>query len=285
MRNQRGFTLTEVLLSVSLMALVAIGVGAIMLDSFKQIQNAITRGASTEFADSFLKWLHTSNGCVAALQGKVLPNLETPLSVYGFGVITSQLPVTSTAPVIASGLVINPQLSIKSLTFKEKSGPVGQPIRYNGIDLNQKVVQISLQMQTNTLNQPQSIRENIIEISVSVDASKIIQFCNVELSQEQICMAQNSKWDPVIGQCVPVEACTIMGRFARAKSNPASQCCAHYSNPWKNHITLNSTCPAGSVEQFIGEKYNGNSRTYSCGKKCTAPIKDWEDFYVCLKCP
>ncbi len=284
MRNQRGFTLTEVLLSAGLMALVAIGVGAIMLDSFKQTQNAITRGASTEFADSFLKWLHTSNGCVAALQGKVLPNLETPLSVNGFGAIASQLPVTATPPVIASGLVINPQLSIKSLTFKEKPGLVG-PIRYNGIDLNQKVVQISLQMQTNTLNQPQSVRENIIEISVAVNPGQVIQFCNVELSQEQICMAQNSKWDPVIGQCVPVEACTIMGRFARAKSNPASQCCAHYSFPWKNHITLNSTCPVGSVEQFIGEKYNGNSRTYSCGKKCTAPIQDWEDFYVCLKCP
>ena len=284
MRNQRGFTLTEVLLSVSLMALVAIGVGAIVLDSFKQIQNAITRGASTEFADSFLKWLHTSNGCVAALQGKVLPVLDTPLSVNGFGVIASQLPLTATPPVITSGLVINPQLSIKSLTFKEKSGLLG-PIRYNGIDLNQKVVQINLQMQPNTLNQPQSVRENIIEISVSVDASKIIQFCNVELSQEQICMAQNSKWDPVIGQCVPVEACTIMGRFARAKSNPASQCCFHYSIPWQNHITGNATCPAGSVEQFIGEKYNGNSRTYSCGKKCTAPIQDWEDFYVCLKCP
>jgi len=300
MKNNRGFTLVEVLISAALAILVALGVGAIIRESFKQTQNTITRGISTEFADSFTKWLHTSSGCVAALQGQALPLSEMNLTVNGFGALTgalavlpgatntnggvSQIPTAPPALPITSGTQINPQLLVKSLTFKEKPGLSGT-VRYNGVDLKQKVVQINLQMQTNTMNEPQVVRENVIELPVTVDAGNVVQFCNVELSQEQICMASGAHWDPTSGQCLQVESCTIEGRFARAKSNPASQCCEHYTNPWQNHITGTDSCPAGSVEQQIGEKYYGNSRTYSCGKKCTANIDDWEDFYVCLKCP
>lgn len=285
MKKNYGYTLIEVLIATALIAIMVLGIAEITRELFKQSNQTIARGESEEFADALSHWLHTTIGCASTFQGKLLTPEATPLTIQGFEGYTPQGSSSVTTPTsLYAGVNLSPQLQIKALTYREKAGVAGT-IHYNGQDLVQKIIQVSVQLQTTTMSQPHDIREKIIELPAAVDGSNNIQFCAVELDQIQVCMAIGARWDPTQGQCVQVDSCVVQGRFARARSNPPDQCCYHYSDPWANQYTGTDSCPPGSTEQMIGEKYYGDTRTYSCGKKCTANIQDWEDFYVCLKCP
>jgi prepilin-type N-terminal cleavage/methylation domain-containing protein len=279
MENQRGFTLVEVLIATVLTLLLVLGIAEISRETFKLNQNTITRGGSSEFVHSFSRWLNTSPGCNGTFQNQPLQLTAMPLTVHGFN-----MSETGNLVDLATGSQLNPQLQIKLITYQEKPGLTGA-IYYKGLNLFQKVIQVNIQMQTLTQAKTEEIRESLFEIPVTVNSSNIVQFCNVELNPEHVCMASGAYWNDTTGECKQNNTCVIQGSYAQARSNPPSQCCEHYTSPWQNPVTGTDSCPSGSIPQKMGEKYYGNSRTYNCGKKCTANIDDWEDFYVCLKCP
>lgn len=271
-------TLIETLVAISIAAMVAIGIGYV---SMIAKSNTIAQKAGTEgleVVSSISDWIYSQAACNSSLVTKTLSAAQTNLELngyQGFGVFSS-------TP-IKAGLVINNNLRIEKLTMGLKPGSPATNYNYNAQSLTKKIAQIEIETEvTVPNNSDRAQRRRTLELPVLVDGGDVIRYCLSELTGEQACTLNGSQYDAGTGKCLTNANCVIGGSYQLARANPMGYGFFYADVP--NQITGATTCPAGSTTQKVGESPHRTFRTYSCGKKCSAPIFDWIDYYVCIRC-
>lgn len=215
---------------------------------------------------------------IVACRAGLASDTSTPLVLNGYKGFGAQ----ASTP-IQTGSAISLQLRVNSLTYFDKDPSLATPFMYNGVNLSRRIAIISLSTETVVEpSAPRQLKTQNIELPVLVDGTNTIQFCLSDMNQAQACAAQGGAVNPITGQCLTQTSCEITGSYSQPVSNPASECCGF--SPDANPVTGGPSCPAGSSAQKVGQTNPVSWRTYSCGKKCSAPIDDWKEFYVCLRC-
>lgn len=271
-------TIIETLIAISIVGMVAIGIGYVSMIAKSNTVAHKAETESVELISSISHWLYTQAGCKSSLVGKTLPTTTVPLELNeyeGFGIF-------STTPVKA-GLVVNNNLRIKKLDIVAKTGIPATNFNYNAQSLTKKIAQIEIETEvTIPNNSDRAQRERVVEIPVLVDGADVIRYCLSELTGEQACALNGGRYDSATGKCIGNANCIIEGSYQLARAAPAGYGFFYSNVP--NQITSTTSCPAGSTTQQVGESPHRSFRTYSCGKKCSAPIYDWIEYYVCIRC-
>lgn len=278
LRSTKGLSLVEVLVASAILGVVAVAISSVAGYLKNNTQQYLSASESSEFVRSLSTWVLTTDACQSSLVGLALPTAPTPLILNGYKGFGAQ----SSVP-IQTGSTISLQLRVSNLNFSDKDPSLATPFRYNGINLQRRVALIDLTTETVVEpSAPRQLRANRIEIPVLVDAGQIIRYCLGDMNLVQACAATGGTVNPVTGQCLTQTSCEITGSYAVAASNPPAHCCGFGNDP--NPVTGAPSCPPGSSPQKVGQTSPVSWRTYSCGKKCSAPIDDWKEFYVCLRC-
>gem|GEM_PF-4900004 len=276
--NNRGMTIIETLIAISIVSMVAIGIGYV---SMITKSNTVAQKAGTESVElisSVSDWLYTQAACQSSLVTKTLPAAAAPLELNGY----QGFGIFSTMP-IKAGLVVNNNLRIEKLNIVAKAGTPATNYKYNSQSLTKKVAQIEIETQLTVPNNPdRAQRVRILEIPVLVDGTDVIRYCLSELTGEQSCSLNGGQYNNVTGKCQANTNCVIGGSYQVAQAAPLGYGFFYSNVP--NQITATTSCPAGSTTQQVGESPHRSFRTYSCGKKCEAPIFDWIEYYVCIRC-
>tara|TARA_B110001454_G_scaffold219179_1_gene250850 strand:- start:142916 stop:143752 length:837 start_codon:yes stop_codon:yes gene_type:complete len=276
--NNKGMTLVETLIAIGIAAVVAIGIGYVSMvaKSSTIAQKAGTE--SIEVVSSLSDWIYTQAACKSSFVTKPLTAAQTDLELngyQGFGIFSS-------TP-IKVGLVINNNLRIEKLTMGTKPGSPATSYNYNAQALTKKIAQIEIETEvTVPNNSDRAQRKRVLELPVLVDGGNIIRYCLSELTGEQACTLNGSQYDAGTGKCLTNVNCIIGGSYQVARAEPMGH--GFFYSDVPNQVTGATTCPAGSTTQKVGESPHRWFRNYSCGKKCEAPIYDWIDYYVCIRC-
>jgi len=278
LRSRKGLSLVEVLIAAAILGIVAVAISSVSVYLKSNTQQYLATSESTEFVRSLSNWMLTTDACQSSLVGQALPATSTPLVLNGYKGFGAQ----ASTP-IQTGSAISLQLRVNSLTYFDKDPSLATPFMYNGVNLSRRIAIISLSTETVVEpSAPRQLKTQNIELPVLVDGTNTIQFCLSDMNQAQACAAQGGAVNPITGQCLTQTSCEITGSYSQPVSNPASECCGF--SPDANPVTGGPSCPAGSSAQKVGQTNPVSWRTYSCGKKCSAPIDDWKEFYVCLRC-
>lgn len=276
--SRRGLSLVEVLIAIAILGIIATAISSVTTSLKNYTQQFLTLSESSEFVKSLSNWMLTTDACQSSFVGQTLPATPTSLILNGYKGFGAQ-----TSVAIQTGSIITPQLRVKKLTYYDKDPTLSTPFVYNQVNLQRKVAIISLSTETLVEpSAPRQLRTQNIELPVLVDATQTIQYCLGDLNLAQACAASGGAVNPVTGQCLTKVSCEVTGTYSLAVSSPATYCCGFANDP--NPTTGTASCPPGSTAQKVGQQNPVSWRTYSCGKKCSAPISDWKDFYVCLRC-
>lgn len=276
--NNKGMTLLEILVAISIIAVVAIGIGYV---SIIAKSNTVAHKAGTEsleMVSSLSEWIYTQAACQSSLVGKTLPTAATDIEFngyQGFGIFSNTA--------IKTGLIVNNNLRVVKLKILTKPASPTAPYNYNSQSLTKKIAQIEIETEVTIPNSTgRSQRSRTIELPVLVDGTDVIRYCLSELSGEQSCILNGGMFDSATGKCQTNSNCNITGSYQVAQASPLGH--GFFYSDVPNQITGTTSCPVNSTSQKVGESPHRSFRTYSCGKKCSSPIWDWIDYYVCIRC-
>lgn len=271
-------TIIETLIAISIISIVAIGIGYV---SMITKSNTVAQKAGTESLElisSVSDWIYTQAACQSSLVTKTLPVAAEAFEMNGY----QGFGIFSTTP-IKAGLVVNNNLRIGKLTIATKAGTPATNYNYNSQSLTKKIAQIEIETElTIPNNGDRGQRVRVLEIPVLVDGANVIRYCLSELTGEQSCSLNGGFYDAGTGKCRANTNCVIGGSYQLAQASPMGH--GFFYSDVPNQVTGTTSCPAGTTTQKVGESPHRTFRTYSCGKKCDAPVYDWIDYYVCIRC-
>ncbi len=283
MKQSRGFSLLEILISISVLGGLAL-VGGTLVSKFGSQQSSIVgKDESNEFVSSLTRWLPTKEGCEASFLGKDFPlNSETNFSIdgyKGYG-ISDQLNVGSS---IKAGFQLSPKLKVNKLVLRDK-GIAPSTQWFDQKKFRKVVAQIEISMDVVEGSSGQTLRSRFIEIPVYLnETTNKIERCSGEVSLSDMCSALGATFDEATGACKPLVNCSLQGTYATLTCDPSKYGCKNATGAsLENPITNSQSCPSGSIASQTGVfQY---THQVDCGKKCTKTINNTMKYYICLRC-
>ncbi|WP_374075816.1 hypothetical protein [Bdellovibrio bacteriovorus] len=264
-------------MSLAILAVVSIGVGAIVQVVFKRQANIVNKTESNEFMSSLGKWLQSSVGCSTALMNLPAPTAtEAPLTINGYnGYGGNTLPIND-------NFRINNQLLIKNVTIKDK-GSASSTMQIGANTYTRKVAQIKIRFEEQMGPETTELRTRFIEVPILIGPLNTIAQCHIENSLADACTAMGGTYVSSSNTCKPSTNCQMKGTYIVLTCSPSDQGCdPSFSGDYRNPITNTTSCPSGATPSILGRFIH--THEVSCGKKCTTSITNQEDFYICMQC-
>lgn len=277
-QNKKGFTLVEILMSLAILAVVSIGVGALVQVIFKRQANIVNKTESNEFMNSLGKWLQSGAGCSTALRSLPAPTAsEAPLTINGYNGYGG-----NNAP-ISDSFRINNQLVIKNVTIKDK-GSTPTTLQIGTTTYTRKIAQIKINFEEQQGSQAAELRTRYIEVPVLIGPGNVIAQCHIENSLADACTAMGGTYDAGSNTCKPASNCQVKGTYIVLTCSPSNYGCdKSFTGNYNNPLTNGTSCPSGATPSILGRFLH--THTIPCGKKCDdIVINNQEDFYLCMQC-
>lgn len=292
-KNTSGFTLTEVLISLAIAAIVSMGTVGVLYNFHVFEKKVLNKTELQAFTQGLQTYLNSTNGCKSALVGTTLSNLPTQITLNGY---TGFAGVTS----VAQGTLISPQLKVASLTLVEKNFTgSGEAVMRSVGALKRKTALVSLDVDNSVANYKSSELQKQFQVAVLVDGANVIQNCMITKDMEGACQLLGGTFEPITRSCTPNETCQFFGRYITSfcgtsnASYPPTMgtypCIGAATAPGQNpnnEFTSALSCPALTTAFFMGETSQKNVFTVSCGKKCSFTVTHsyLERYYMCMRC-
>lgn len=274
-----GFTLTEAVMSMAILAIVTLGVGAVVKTIFSHQANIVNKTESNEFVNSLGKWLQSSAGCGATFNQLPKPTAsEQAFTVKGYKGYAGN----TSGDDISSGFNINNQMLISSITYKDK-GVAPTTMVVSGTTYTRMIAQIKINFQEFHAGKTTDMRTRYIEIPVLIGPNNQIAQCHVESTLQDACTAMGGTYNTTTGLCQPSVNCQLKGTFIVLTCSPSEYGCQQsFVGNYNNPLTGTTSCPAGASPAISGRFTH--SHVVDCGKKCSTTVTDQEDFYICMQC-
>lgn len=272
-----GFTLTEAVVSMAILAIVTLGVGAVVKTIFSHQANIVNKTESNEFVASLGKWLQSSAGCSRALQSLPAPtSAEAPLTINGYNGYGG-----NATAAIGNNFKVNNQLTIKNISIKDKGVPAST-MQVAGTTYTRLIAQIKIDFEEQQGATNTSLRTRYIEIPVLVNGGQIAQ-CHIDTTLADACTAMGGTYNTTTGLCQPSVNCQLKGTFIVLTCSPSSYGCQQsFIGNYNNPLTGTTSCPSGASPAISGRFIH--THVVNCGKKCSTNVTDQEDFYLCMQC-
>lgn len=308
--NKRdGYTLSEVIIAIGLLAFVGL-IASSLFFSLKSSE------VGFEEKNDYIRFvadltLYAHRNCAAAGLGLVNktidpnpstdPMVASDILVDNFWKTGSgepaKLGVAPPALSILSGTPSQPRLRLKKLGLltsfvppttvvvgTEQSGGINTFKRYV-VQIVVVAEQIKDNLVASGAGQFEPLEPKFIDIPVYVNASNVIQSCEIQLQEKDICSMVGSKYmsygisSGSAQSCVAQSQCQVRGAYASASCSPSyNPCPGNMPNP----ATGGYNCPSGTVDKLSGQY--SSSFQVSCGKKCTYTVNDTVRMHLCMAC-
>lgn len=289
--NAKGFSLTEVLMALGVLAMVSLGVGVAVSSLFTQQQQIVTSDTGDNFSAAFFQHLLMQNNCNAAISGRSLPSGtgEVALNVQTFRGMGE-----SASNTVHAGAQVDRGLFVNQIVLRRKPGTSSQRIQIgpekpgNAHLKDRYVLQIALRLERRLPNEtPRPFPERILEIPVLTTAgSSQMEACQMDADTEDACLMTGGTVN-ANGTCSPASQCTMQGTFIKTTcegGDSTTPCNPEYQGGDRiNKFTGLEECPAGSCPSKSGQFKI--TRSIQTGKKTSTTIQVYENFYICMSCP
>ena len=278
--SELGFIEVEMMIAAGLVVLLvaSVSAGIAMMSKFQRSNDAAAD--SYYVLQQLITTVRTQNTCTLALQGATIPTSiaggETPVTVpvdLGAGPVS-----------VSAGSIPIPGVKIKDLTLAfnnlvPSAGTVAPQLIPTSAGTLQQYV-LNLRLSTEKIVDTQSTgftKPKDIPVSVLVDASNRIQYCEIDAAEARACAETGGIWDPLaalntLERCKPRDAhCDVAGSYSIGNA-------ACGPNTFVNHLTGGRNCPAGFIRQRTGTL----AQSVQSGKETVdntfCPI------YTCVRC-
>lgn len=283
--NNKGFTLTEIMVGAALMGVVSLASYSLIKNSKNADVQFDKKTDSTLFLSSFGQYILSENGC-GEFAG------DTPTLVYQAKTFQFYNGYGGDATVGANHVLKTDHMEIESLQyrFKEDSNIVGK--RIMGIMKRQQVLQVRLRIRMSPKGlkldpATNQIKEKYFEVPVLTNNLNVIESCNINLSQAEICDTLNLIYVPATKSCGPqpgATSCNVRGSYATISCSPGGYGCINsFGGTGFNYFTGGPNCGPGETTHRSG--FRRSSYVVGCGKKCRVRIYRNETYYTCMICP
>jgi prepilin-type N-terminal cleavage/methylation domain-containing protein len=294
-KNQKGFSLAEIMISMGLLGMVAFASMSLM-DMETKTEKTIDKGAETMmFLSGIGKYIGTGPGCIE-LAGRNLTGGWQVFTINNYDGYGSNDGNAGTAQAIGAGFeIIEDYTELTSLHYRRKPGGFARDKFIQGNAKRERILQIRLRVRTaqrganiaagNSVN-----KEYFFELPVLTGVGNVIESCTVGMSVDEVCSALQLVHDNLTGVCVANggSSCVYRGTYIDVTCAPGGYACTP-SFPYpagtvrNNPFTGGQSCPANSVGVRTGTF--SSSRSVSCGKKCSVTVTTTENYFTCLDCP
>ncbi|MBX3041270.1 MAG: prepilin-type N-terminal cleavage/methylation domain-containing protein [Bdellovibrionaceae bacterium] len=282
-RNSRGITLVELIVSLGVMSLVSVGVASAiygLMTSQKGIMNRIDAG---EFTGALARSMTEKMSCSSYLNGTPTPADWTPLTIpnyRGYGGSGGALgPGT-----VLGGTAANPTMWVQNMQWRMKPGIPAETVVVDGEPKARTIMQVRIELNTREAGRVSPLPAREVEFVVLRNAANQVSDCEGTPSMEDACKALGTTYDPATASCLPgKEECIMRGTYINSYCNSTPCQATSKSPPRTNEYTGNYTCPSGSnpVTTF---DYTWTSNE-QVGKKSFRQVQNTIKAYICLQCP
>jgi prepilin-type N-terminal cleavage/methylation domain-containing protein len=296
--NNKGFSLTEVMVAAALMGIVSI----VSFGLLKNVKNADTQSEHKSdqslFISQFGQWVLSAEGCKEFI-GEVPTNVYQDMVFEDYKGYGSHKMFNVGDTFIERDHIINKDhLEVESFQFrfKDDSAIVQKNIMGpGGIMLSKKeqVLQVRMRVRMSKKGSKLSagshrIKEKFFEVPVLTDNADRIDSCILDMSQTEICSTLNLVYIPAKETCEAqpgATSCNVKGSYATITCTPGGYGCLNTFGDGNNLLLTPPapTCGVGEVSYRTG--FRRTSYTVGCGKKCTVTIYRNETFFTCMICP
>lgn len=269
LRNQSGFTITNVVVGMGLGAIVLAGLGAALTMTFSASRNIDQKTAAMTFVDLVARSLAKPTTCERAMaDAGALPVLD----IAGGTVTLANISGNSIGSQLGNKLELEEIAMVKNMAVPTTvaAHTLTSPGGYR-----RHSAFLHLKVKNTTGPTPVSMRLRSIPMRVITDSTNRIVSCSTETPEAQVCEGGGGLWDPmaIVGeQCRPRGShCQFGGSFADPAMGIAE-------GGFNNTYTGDRSCLTGFVRQRSGSmsvmiktgKYDYTARTY--------PV------WTCLRC-
>lgn len=303
-----GFSLIEILISLSVMSVVSLGVAYNMANLYKNQEEISARSDTKNFMSNMRAYLSSTEFCENELVGQAFPlNTKRDLEVQQMVSLGNKSGTLKSNTEILNGIKIN------KLSLEHKTSIATQSVFDGTNNLSLVSGRISIAMQNKDKDNSTDwidLKPTTVDIPLLLDSSNVIQSCGLSASLDpQIaCASVGSDYDATSGECEERDTCTMRGTYTTWKCTPSYSSCggdvqSHVNRVGANVVTsswgqrvytgsngggiVNSitkalSCPPGSVPEVSGTRtasYNINT-----GKKSSQTIREESTFFVCMEC-
>lgn len=291
MRNEKGMTLIEVMVTSAVGLLVVMAMGNAMIGLYKQQSDVTRKDVANDYAASLSRFLQSEASCTAGLRGQVLRanSVDQNVIIQDFLIHKRQDAQALGAHlddlmVFRQG-VMNPadnplrddRLIVEALTISNSNLP-DQTIVVGNQTQIRRMAEIKLSLGViEPGDHIRALKPRVFMVPVTVDSADRIVSCNTELQMEDACTAIGTNL--VNGQCVPTENCYMRGTYSRTVCSPGSRLCPQNII---NQFTGSARCPSGASAYESGR--NSSVFQEDCGKKCSRDIRVNTTYYICMRC-
>lgn len=282
LRKNAGFTITEILVGVGIMAILAGLFASSVLDLKTSVSEFTDKNDGLLFVNSLTTSLLGSQGkCSSFISGKNLPppgGAPIAFSINGYQGYGGNGGTIATGSII-TGTPANIGLRIKNLTISAKNIS-DTNVTSNGVNYIRRVAVLTIALERRTRNAANTFVDlpvRYIEFPVYVTPANQMTSCQLEMQPNDVCQMIGSTFTGTA--CKPEVQCQLKGTYITSQCTPAyGGCPASVVNP----VTGAATCPVGSTATQTGEA-TGNFNV-DCGKKCSYNVTNAIRFYICMQC-
>lgn len=278
--SNRGYSLTEVLISVGILGLVVTIVSSVFVAMQKQQKAIEMKGDAWTFVEHLKDRLLKNPATCQSVLGTTLtlPTLGTEIPItlgqVNFNTLTSIADNT-----YVFGQAGSPNLRITRVRLSRKPGVVPQVVRSGNINYQSDIAVVRIGFEQSSGDQTKILQDAQIEVPVLTTVGGLIQMCRVGLNEQDVCAMIGANYNVGTGECIPVTQCQISGSYVVSTCTPAYAGC---STGIVNPVTGSHSCGGGLVASKTGESVS--TFNVSCGKKCTQTITNRLEYFLCTRC-
>lgn len=289
-KNQKGFTLTEILISAGLLGFISLMSASLLKKMTSEKNRSETKLDKSLFNSSFTLFLVSQKACslYSASGGLLIDGTVRPLVLaeyVGYGVNASQ-------GSIGAGFNVTPKIQIPKLNYQIKPGTTPMPFKFQGADRAEQIMQITYSIKTKISNASGSraakfrISNHSLDLGVITDDQDKIIGClgSTTIDAETMCASLGGfTFNSVTEQCEQNNACTDEGSYVSLSSSHGSYG-AVWSNPPTrvNPVTNAYSCPTGSTGTLT--YFEQQSRNVPTGKKSSVNVISTLNYVSCMTC-
>lgn len=255
MKNQKGFTLTELFITVSIASIVILGLNSLLLAIASQQIKSEQKLNAQEFLRSAVRTLETDSECDRSLKG---------LNVSLGHPIEFQSKNTNVE------IVRSDKIAKLSTLARIKPKTLGRAMKIGNQELFRQILQVEFRLVAKPLrpptgtengeqNQIMTSRFSEIPIVTTEITGGTIVSCKSENSAAFACISMGWVWEPNVGcHARPTNTCLYFGNYTMSKTSGQAII--------PNGSTGKASCPDNSTAAITGQ--TNETITYTC-MSCT----------------
>lgn len=255
MKSSGGFSLTELLVTISVSSIVILGVNSILLAIATQQIKSEQKLNAQDFLSNAVRLLETDSECDRSLKGLKVSNIN-PVEFQS---------KNTNVEIVRADKVVR-----LSTTARIKPKTLGRAFKAGSQELYRQILQVEFRLAARPTRapsgthdsevlQPMVSRYAEIPIVTTEATGGTIVSCKSEIGPELSCIGMGWVWEPDVGcHPRPTNVCVYQGTYSVSKK--AGQAIR------PNGATGQASCPEGSTRAITGQ--TNETITYTC-MSCT----------------